>query len=74
MRAAAIAVALLALAACTTDPGNRPPGERSADTKSWQAAQNGYVAPGWNPGDARSWEEHLRNRAQRQNEYTRVTP
>jgi hypothetical protein len=71
MKAALVAV-LLALTACGSDPGNRASGARSPDAKSWQAADNGYVAPGWTSGDARSWEEQLRKRAQGQNEYTRV--
>jgi hypothetical protein len=74
MRAAVALAALLALAACGSDPGNRAPGERSPDTKSWDAAQNQYVVSGWKSGDEKSWEEQLRRRAQGQNEYTRVTP
>jgi hypothetical protein len=72
MKRLALAAALLALAACS-DPGNRAPGERSLDTKSSDAAQNGYVVAGWNSGDPASWEAQLRKRAQAQNEYARVT-
>jgi len=71
MKQLATAVAVLALAACS-DPGNRAPGERSADTKSFEMAQNGNVAPGWQSGDPASWEAQLRRRAQAQNEYARV--
>jgi hypothetical protein len=66
-----LAAAVIVLGGCG-DPGNRPPGERAPDTKSFQAPQNGNVAPGWTSGDERSWEEQLRRRAQNQNEDTRV--
>ena len=45
---------------------------RKSDKVAWQGAQNPYVAPGWTAGDRASWEEQLRNRAQAQNEYTKV--
>ena len=73
-RWAPAAISLAMLVACTEDPGNRAPGARSPVSASWEAAQNDYVAPGWTSGDARGWEEHLRKRAQSQNEYTRVSP
>ena len=63
--------AALALAGCG-DPGNRPPGEKAPDAKSYQAPANGFVAPGWTSGDERSWDEQLRRRAANQNEYNRV--
>jgi len=72
MKVLAIAAAVLALAACS-DAGNRAPGERSLDSKSSDAAQNAFVAPGWKSGDAASWEAQLRTRTQAQNEYARVT-
>ena len=51
------------------------PGQAGAEGKAWEATQNEFVAPGWKPGDERSWEEQLRTRAaQGQNEYTRVQP
>jgi hypothetical protein len=71
MKLLIMAAAVLALGACS-DPGNRPAGERSPDTKSFDMAKNGNVAPGWNSGDAASWEAQLRRRAQAQNEYARV--
>jgi hypothetical protein len=46
---------------------------KKSDAKSWQAADNGFVASGWKSGDRASWEEQMRQRAQSQNEYTRVT-
>jgi hypothetical protein len=72
MRVPAIAAVVLTLAACS-DAGNRAPGERSADTKSFEMAQSGSVAPGWQSGDPASWEAQLRRRAQAQNEYARAT-
>jgi hypothetical protein len=66
-----LAAALVVLAGCG-DPGDRAPGVRAPDAKSWQAPQNGFVAPGWTSGDERSWDEQLRRRAANQNEYTRV--
>ena len=66
-----LALAAVALAGCS-DPGNRPPGEKAPDTKSFQAPKSAFVAPGWTSGDERSWDEQLRRRAQNQNEYTRV--
>ncbi|MBC7941511.1 MAG: hypothetical protein H7Z19_17455 [Chitinophagaceae bacterium] len=56
------------LSACTETPQTL----RKTDAKAWDAAQNGFVAPGWKSGDQSSWEEQMRNRAQAQNEYTRA--
>ena len=66
---AALALAL-ALGACTEKPQTASPSK--ADTPAWQAADNGYVAPGWKAGDRSSLEQQLRSRAQTQNEYTRI--
>jgi hypothetical protein len=63
-----LCIAAFALSAC----GEKPQTLRKADSKSWDAAQNAYVDPGWKPGDQASWEEQMRNRAQYgQNEYQR---
>ena len=70
MKLTLIVVTVLALAACS-DPGNRPPGAKAPDQKSWQAPQNGFVAPGWNANE-QSWDEQMRKRAQQQNEYVRI--
>ena len=66
---AALALALV-LGACTEKPQTAAPSK--ADTPAWQAADNGYVAPGWKAGDRSSLEQQLRSRAQTQNEYTRI--
>ena len=63
-------VALLALSACgervqTTASGS----EKKADAPGWQPGNSAYLAPGWTPGDRTSWEAHLRNRAQGQNDF-----
>ena len=59
-----------ALGACTEKPQTASPSK--ADTPAWHAADNGYVAPGWKAGDRTSLEQQLRQRAQTQNEYTRI--
>ena len=66
---AALALAF-GLGACMEKPQTASPSK--ADTPAWQAAQNGYVAPGWQAGDRTSLEQQLRSRAQTQNEYTRI--
>jgi hypothetical protein len=66
-----LALAAVALVGCG-DPGNRAPGEKAPDAKSFQAPKNGFVAPGWTSGDERSWDEQLRRRAANQNEYSRT--
>ena len=43
---------------------------RHADSNAWDVSSGDrYVAPGWNRGDPASWEDQLRRRAQRQNDY-----
>lgn len=66
-----------ALAASLAACGERPQtaqassGKRS-DTPAWQGATNPYLAGGWKPGDATSWEQHMRQRTQGQNDYARA--
>ena len=67
---AALALAF-GLGACTEKPQTLST-PLKADTPVWQAADNGYVAPGWKAGDRSSLEQQLRSRAQTQNEYTRI--
>jgi hypothetical protein len=68
-----IAVALCLLAAgCAEKP--QTSGTRKADTQAFQGGTNdGYAAPGWKAGDAASWEQQLKTRAQGQNEYSRAS-
>jgi hypothetical protein len=71
LRASSAALALaFALGGCTEKPQTASPSK--ADTPAWQAAENGYVVPGWKAGDRTSLEQQLRSRAQTQNEYTRI--
>lgn len=72
VRFVAIAVAATLLAACAEKP--QTAGTRKADTPAYQGAADGYVAPGWKAGDAASWEQQMKTRAQQgQNEYSRAS-
>lgn len=42
------------------------------DGEPWQGAHDEFMAKGWTPGDRVSWENHMRSRAQSQNEYAKV--
>jgi hypothetical protein len=68
---AVLLVLALAGAACTEKPQTLG---RKADTPASQGAANPFVAEGWKPGDAASWERQIKNRAQHgQNEYSRAS-
>jgi hypothetical protein len=47
-------------------------GPRKADVAAWQGAGDSHSDAGWKAGDAASWEQHLKRRAQGQNEYSRT--
>ena len=64
------AAAAMLLGACTEQP--QTAGSRKADGSIHQPAKSAFVAPGWTAGDATSWEEQTRRRAQGQNEYSRA--
>lgn len=66
----AMAVAACLLAACGEKPQTK--GTRKADTQAWQGTDDGYAVPGWKAGDAASWEQQMKTRAQGQNEYARA--
>jgi hypothetical protein len=70
LSSSAVLALAFVLGACAEKPQTVSPSK--ADTPAWQAAENGYVAPGWKAGDRTSLEQQLRSRAQTQNEYTRV--
>ena len=72
MRVALIvsASAAMLLGACSEQP--QTAGSRKADGSVYQPAKSAFVAPGWTAGDAGSWEEQTRRRAQGQNEYSRA--
>ncbi len=60
----------LLLAACGEKP--QTIGTRKADAKAWDIQPNGFVAPGWKPGDKATWEKQINQRAQAQNDYARA--
>jgi hypothetical protein len=66
-----IAVLMLATLAACGEPAQTAT-TRKVDTKPWQGPDNVYTANGWKAGDRANWDEQLRQRAQAQNEYTRV--
>ncbi|WP_439126728.1 hypothetical protein [Ramlibacter humi] len=70
MRAALIAIAAFALAAC----GEKPQTNRADhDTALYKGTGTPFVAPGWKQGDRNSWEQQLKTRAQMgQNDYVKV--
>jgi hypothetical protein len=64
---------LVLLAACGEKPQELAGGKVKGSAPGWQGPATPFTAPGWKPGDANSWEQHMQTRAQRgQNEYTRV--
>ncbi len=67
-------VAMLAagLSACGEKAQTVQPAMKKSDGKSWDGAQNAYVAEGWKAGDKASWETQMHQRAQSQNEYNRA--
>jgi hypothetical protein len=74
MRASFGGLSFLAVAALLAGCGERvqtiPVGaEKKAVARSFEIADNGYVAPGWTPGDEASWDAQLKKRAQAQNDF-----
>ena len=63
-------LSLLMLGACAEK--SQLAATKKSDGKPWEGAQNAYVAQGWKPGDAASWEQQLKARSQNQNEYSRA--
>jgi hypothetical protein len=64
------AVVVIVLAACGERVQTLPAGAaKKADTPAWQITDNGYVAPGWTPGNEASWQAQIKKRAQAQNDY-----
>ena len=75
-RALALLIVGFALAACGESEQVAGTAKKS-DTKPWEgvvAADGVHAAGDWKVGDQKSWEEHLRARAQAQNEYARSAP
>ena len=67
----ALAAASLVLAACGEKAQTASPSAKKSDGKAYDAAPTN-VAGNWKSGDAKAWEEHMRVRAQSQNEYSRA--
>ena len=64
------AMAALVLVACGERVQTIPPGgERKADTPVWDTKEKRFVTPGWTVGDEKSWNAHLVDRTQGQNDY-----
>ena len=60
----------IVLVACGERVQTIPPGgERKSDTAVWENKDKRYVAPGWTVGDEKSWNAHLVDRTQGQNDY-----
>jgi hypothetical protein len=65
-----VAATLVVLAACGERVQTLPAGgAKKADRPPWQTTDNGYVAPGWTPGNEASWDAQIKKRAQAQNDY-----
>ena len=58
------------VSACGEKVQTMPVGaERKADAQVWQTENDRFLAPGWTPGDERSWDAQMKSRAQAQNDY-----
>lgn len=69
----ATAASLLALAGCERAQ-TQDASARKIDAAAWaksDAANPGFAAAGFKPGDKTAWENQLRARAQAQNDYVR---
>jgi hypothetical protein len=63
------AVAVL-LAGCGERVQTIPVGsDKKVDARGFEITDNGYVAPGWTPGNEGSWDAQLKKRAQAQNDF-----
>ena len=65
----AVAASVL-LAACGEKAQSKS--ARNGDVAPSQGGAAAYTAPGWKPGDAASWDQQIKARAQTQNEYLRT--
>ena len=71
-RSFVVVVACLFAAACSEKPQSAT--HRKADEHAYEGTTDGYSVPGWKAGDAVSWEQQMKVRAQGQNEYSRADP
>lgn len=70
--AAAACLLTLGLGACSERSQAFDATAARPDSPGWRGAQNGFVAPGYQPGDKTRWQTQLRQRAQTQNEYVKT--
>ena len=68
------AIGLLALGVLLSACGEKPQSatHRKADGHAYEGTVDGYAVPGWKAGDAASWEQQMKARAQNQTEYSRA--
>ncbi len=65
-----VAAAAVAVAACGEKVQTIPVGTaKKLDAQVWQTKETRFLAPGWTPGDQRSWDAQMANRAQGQNDF-----
>ena len=71
---ALVAVATVGLLSACGKAPEAPAGTSAgkSDKPAYQGAADAYMAQGWKVGDKASWEQHLRDRMQGQNEYARA--
>ncbi len=61
---------VLVLSACGERVQTLPAGgAKKADARAFQITDNGYLAPGWTPGNEASWDAQIKARAQAQNDF-----
>jgi hypothetical protein len=63
-------LSLFALAACTEKAQSLDQAKKW-DAPAYSGAAKAYTAAGWSAGDKASWEQQMRTRNQRQNDYSR---
>ena len=72
LAAGVLAVPLVLVSACGETVQTVPTRTAKAvDGASWQVRDNGYVVPGWTPGNEASWDAQLKKRAQAQNDFAK---
>lgn len=69
MKASALLMLVLALAACSEKPQQFGGNDRSP---AWDGTKNGFAVSGWTAGDRASWQAQVNARAQNQNEFQRT--
>lgn len=72
LAAAVVVIAVVGLSACGDKPQEGAKAAKKADAKAWDSGSDTFKADGWKAGDKASWEQQLKARAEKQNEYARV--